>query len=113
MKMPGVFIYRIVALIASARAGFTGMAIIGQRWGGLCWLGWGGADDKIRFRASFFHLPSLNHHTSWMSTATSTAVNGGAFAKYRARAGSPQRHAQLRAEALKHGQSRVCHWYWR
>ena len=31
MKMPGVFIYRIVALIASARAGFTGMAIIGQR----------------------------------------------------------------------------------
>ncbi len=41
MKMPGVFIYRIVALIASARAGFTGMAIIGQRWGGF--VGWDGS----------------------------------------------------------------------
>ena len=40
MKMPGVFIYRIVALIASARAGFTGMGIIG-RGGGF--VGWDGA----------------------------------------------------------------------
>lgn len=43
MKMPGVFIYRIVALIASARAGFTGMEIIGR--GGF--VGWDGAVPKV------------------------------------------------------------------